>query len=235
MTASIRQEWPGTWSATSATTTSSGAATSSCLVGSTIAVWVVWSNGAGTQPTSVVDSASQTYTYSGTTVFNNNTSLNVALYYLKNNASATQLNVTATWASAQTYLGIWPAEIQGVTANPFQGAGGQSQDSPGSSVGAISSGNVTPTSQPALLYAICMDSRGGAVSTVAGSLNTGVAGWLLSGNTASSGLSANLRLTSTSAIASTFTNATDATASFLTVSSVWTEAATNNAVIAWVV
>lgn len=238
MTATVRQEWPSAWSAASSTTVASGAASSSCLIGSTITAWVLWSNNASTLPASVIDSASQTYTYSGTTVFNNNTGLNWALYYFKNNASATQLSITATWGAAQTFLGIWPGEITGVsTSAPYQTSGGNSQDNPGTGTGLITSTNVTPTSAPALLYAISIDSHGGASSVVAGSLSAGTTGLLLTGNTAPSGTSGTQQLAATTPIAGTFTNATDGSgASFLTLASVWTPSASGNtASIAWVV
>lgn len=236
MTISVRQEWPSGQTAASATTVASGAATSTCLVGSTIAALVLWNSGTSTLPTSVVDSASQTYTYSGVNVFDNNTSLNFALYYFQNNASATALTITATWATAKTFRGIWPVEFTGASATAFQTAIGNAQDGQGGTTGAITSTNITPTSQPCLLHAVSFDATGGASSTVAGGLSAGTTGLLLTGNTAPGGSSGSQRLTSTSAIAATFTNATDTGASFLTLASTWTEAASGNtATIAWVV
>lgn len=236
MTASVRQEWPSAWIAASSTTVASGAATSACLVGSSILAWVVWANNGSTLPTSVVDSASQSYTYSGLTIFDNNTGLNLALYYLQNNASATALTLTATWAAAQTFTGIWPAEITGVTATAFQAKSGNPQDSPGTGTGAITSTNATPTAQPCLVHALSFDAAGNAASTVAGTLGAGTTGLKLSTSTAASGTSGSVRLTSLTAYASTFTNGTDGTASFLTGQSIWTEAGagTNTASIAWV-
>ena len=240
MTIARRQDWPSAWVAAGVaanTPFSSPAATSSCLLGSGLGAWIIWSDNSSTLPTTVKDSANQAWTYSGKTTFDNNTGLNWALYTFSNNASATTLIVSATWASlAQTFTGIWPFEISGCTTTPFQTGSANSQDAPGTGVGIITSTNATPTSQPCLVHAVSMDSQGNASSVVAGSLVAGTTGLLLSGNTAPSGTSGAVRLTSTAAFASTFTNATDGgAASFLTGQSIWTEAAgTNTASIAWV-
>jgi hypothetical protein len=232
MTIAVRQEWPSAWTAASATTVASGNASSSCLAGSTIGVWVVWSGAQASLPSGVVDSASQTYTYTSITGYNNNTGLNVALYKLENNTSATQLAITATWAAAKTFRGIWPFEISGSATTAYQTAASNSQDSPGATTGALTSGNVTPTSQPCLLHGFALNSSGNAVNVVAGSLSAGTTGLLLSGNSFASGASGSQRLTSTSAIPATFTNTTDGGShSFLTSASVWTELSSNIAVL----
>lgn len=233
MTASVRQEAPSAWTAASATTVVSPAFSSACQVGNLIEVYVLW-NGT-TRPSSVVDSASQSYTYSGTSAYDNNSGLTIALYTFPNNQSATALTVTATWASAVAYRGIWPKELAGVTASPYQTSVGQNQatGSPGTGTGAITSGNVTPTSQPSLLSSLTFDDGGNAASVVAGSLTLGTTGLLLSGNTDASGTSASEILTSTSATAATYTNTTDgATRSFLTFAAVYTQATVTGAALA---
>ena|ERR1700684_512393 len=235
MTIALRQEAPGPLTAAAVTTVTTPAFGSNCLIGSAIAVWLQW--GGSTLPTSVVDSASQAYTFSGVSAFDTNDGVTLALYYKLNNASATALTVTATWATGQPFQGIWAAEISGATASPYQTGAGQDQVAPGTGTGVISSGNVTPTSQPCLLYAVSNDDGGNASSVVAGGLTQGTTGFQLSGSTAPGGTSAYQRLTSTSAIAATFTNTTDGgTRRFLTLASVWTEASSGStATIAWVV
>ena len=233
MSASVRQEAPSAWTAASATTVVSPAFSSACQVGNLIEVYVLW-NGT-TPPSSVVDSASQSYTYSGTSAYDNNSGLTIALYVLPDSQSATALTVTATWASAVAYRGIWLKELAGVTASPLQTSTGQNQatGSPGTGTGAITSGNVTPTSQPSLLSSLTFDDGGNAASVVAGSLTLGTTGLLLSGNTAASGTSASEILTSTSATAATYTNTTDgATRSFLTFAAVYTQATVTGAALA---
>lgn len=239
MTISVRQEWPSAQIAASATTVASGNAGSACLVGSAIGAIVLWDGGAGSAaPSSVVDSASQSYTASGSVVSDNNTGLNLGLYRFMNNASATALALTATWASATTFRGIWPFEIAGVTAAGFQLTAGQSQDSPGGGTTAITSGPTgTLSAQPALIHALFFDATANALSIVSGGLNAGTTGLLLSGNSFASGVSGNLRLTSTSSVSATAGNSTDGPgSSFLTLASVWTELSSGGtASIAWVV
>ena len=225
-TASVRQEQYTAWVATAATTVTTPALGSAVLVGDTEEAWVICS--CTTAPTSVIDSASQAFTLRAS-VNNNDTGVTIYLYTYANNASATALTVTATWATAQPYNGIWLKDITGVTSSSYQTSGGQSQgppSPPGTGTGAISSGNVTPTSQPCLLSTISWDSGGNASSVVAGSLVSGTTGWLLSGGTAPTTTSASVRLTSTSAIAATFTNTTDGgSRDFVTMAAVYTEAA----------
>jgi hypothetical protein len=228
VTASVRQEAPSLITAASATSVTSPAFSSPCLVGSLIEVYVYW-NTNSTLPSSVVDSASQNYTYSGTVVTDSNDGTNLALYTFANNQSATALTVTATWAGAKAFRGIWPKELTGVTTAPYQTSTGQDQAAPGAGTGAISSGNVTPTAQPCLLSAMSYDDGGNASSVVAGGLSFGTNGFLISGDTAAGGTSGSQRLTSTSAIAATFTNSTDGGARrFMTIAAVYTEAASGS-------
>lgn len=224
MTAAVRQEATQNWSSASVTSVTSTAFASACQVGSLIEAWIIW-NTATTQPSSVVDSAGQSYTFRSS-VFDNNDGITVALYTFANNQSATALTVTATWASAKAYCAAWTKEITGVTTSPFQTAAGQDQASPGTGTGVISSGNVTPTSQPCLLSALSWDDGGGATSVVAGSLTSGISGWLLTGGGgAATTISASQHLTSTAPIAATFTNTTDGgTRRFITIAAVYTEA-----------
>ena len=227
--ASVRQEAATAFVATAATTVTTPALGSAALVGDMEEAWAICS--CTTAPSSVVDSASQTYTLR-TSINDNNTGITIYLYTHANNSSATALTVTITWASAQTYNGAWLRDITGVTSSAYQTSGGQDQGppgaSPGTGVGAISSGNVTPTSQPCLLSVISWDSGGNASSVVAGSLVTGTTGWLLSGATAATTTSASMRLTSTSAVAATFTNTTDGgSRNFITIAAIYTEASTS--------
>jgi hypothetical protein len=158
-------------------------------------------------------------------VHDNNTGVTIYLYTHVNNSSATALTVTATWGAAETYNGIWAKDITGVSSSPYQTAGGQSQANPGTTTGLISSGNVTPTGQPALISSLSWDSAGNASSIVAGSQTAGSNGWLLSGGTAPTGSSGSQRVTSTSAIAMTYSNSTDGgSADFVTMAAIYTEA-----------
>ena len=228
-TASIRGEKATAWTATAATSVTTPSLSSAALVGDTEEVWVICS--CSTQPT-VTDSASQTYTFrlSGT---DNNSGVTIYLFTHVNNSSATALTATATWGSAQTYNGIWLRDITGVSTSPYQTSVALNQCSPsgctataGTGPGAITSGNITPTSQPALISSISWDDGGNFSSTVntSGGI-TGITGWLLSGATAATTTSSSVRVTSTSTTAMTYTNATDGgTRHFITMAASYTEA-----------
>lgn len=222
MTASVRQESATNTNSTAVTSVTTPAFGSNCLAGSLIEAWIIWAG--TTNPSSVQDSAGQTYSFKNS-VYDANDGTTLALYVLPNNASTTALTVTATWASAVGYQGIWAKELTGVTSSPYQTSAGQDQPSPGTTAGLISSGNVTPTAQPALISALSSDDGGGAAST-ANNGTQGITGWTLSGSgNAPGGTSSSLRVTSTSAVAMTFSNSTDGgTRRFLTMAAVYTEA-----------
>jgi hypothetical protein len=225
--ASVRQESASAVTSTAVTTVTTPAFGSNCLTGSLIEVWVIWAG--STNPT-VADSASHSYTFKNS-IFDSNDGSTLAVFILPNNSSTTALTVTATWSVAVGYQGIWAKEITGVTISPYQTSAGQDQcpsgcgSTAGTGAGAISSGNVTPTSQPALISALSNDDGGGASST-ANNGTQGITGWTLAGSgDAAAATSSSLRVTSTSAVAMTFTNATDGgTRHFLTMAQVYTEA-----------
>jgi hypothetical protein len=99
---------------------------------------------------------------------------------------------------------VWAIEISGATSASYSTQAAQQQASPGTSADAVSSGNATPTAQPALLLAIATDDSTFASAPNAGTGFTSVgAGWDFgSGNTTRL---ESKRLTSTSAVPATFT------------------------------
>src|SRR5271166_5250761 len=117
MTISVLQEAPGVNYQNSGTTVVTPAFGTNCTVGSTIEFYVGWAS--STAPTQVQDSAGQTYTL-GTSSFNSSDGYTVASYYFQNNASATKLTITATWAASQSFTGCWGKEIGGAAAVSFQ-------------------------------------------------------------------------------------------------------------------
>jgi hypothetical protein len=179
----------------------SNALGSSATIGSTIEAYICWSSSSQTAPTSVKDSANQTYTLQHHTWdggFNGN---NVSLYTFLNNQSATALTVTATWAAGQSLRGCWVKEI-GFT-NAVQTSGGNYTFGPGTGTNAYTTGNLTPTSANALFSVFCAGTASGTVADTAAT--AGQSAW----GTSIYGTSESYYLTSTSAKAGHFTNSTN--------------------------
>lgn len=190
-----------------------------CTVGSTIECYLTWAT--LVFPTSVVDSASQSYTLA--TSLNDGGGQTIALYVFQNNQSTAKLTVTATWAAGTNFKGAWVKEIGGVTASSLQTQSGHLNTAPGTGAGAISTGSITPTSQPCLLSAVCYEADTNVPATP--SANSGTQGTTAWEQSAAPplGVSSSQRLTSTSATSATFTT-TDGTGSdFITIGAIYTE------------
>jgi hypothetical protein len=235
MTITVRQESPqASIGSSSSTTLTSQALTSAALIGSGIECAFLW-NANSTLPTSVTVGG-QAMTYGGLRITDSNDGVYMAIYYLYPNASATNLVATATFAAAQTFYG--PPHVKEITGTSgWQGVTpvGQDQVAPGTGNNLISTGNITPSGQPCLASSYSYDDQGNAPSGAPSSVTIGTTDWL--GSTANALVTGYLRLTSTAAFASTFTNATDGgTARFLSLQSLWNEASSSNtASIAWVI
>lgn len=180
MTASVLQEaTPADDAFGTGTAITSNAFGANATIGSTIEVWVTVSNTA-TLPTTVQDSAGQTYVNKGT-VFNNVTggAQQLSLYVLQNNASATKLTVTATWTAAQSGKGIWQKEIGGVTSTAYDNSNVTFIHNPGTGSNAVTGGAITPSTSPVLCSAIVMeDFVGNGSDLAAGTGYTlGTTGW----------------------------------------------------------
>lgn len=222
MVAAVRQEASSAWTAAAATTVSATFG-SNCLATSLIEVYVLW--GGTTNPT-ITDSALQLPYSFCTSAFDNNDTLTMALFVFANNASTTALTVTATWGVAVGYQAIWSKELTGLTASPYQTSVGADQSAPGGGTDIISSGTLTPTGQPFLLSSVSFDDGGNQASVAGTGFTSGTTGWTLAGSgNAPSGSSESKRISgSLSAVASTYTNATDGpTREFLTISGAYTE------------
>lgn len=222
MSASVLQE-AATTSVTSAsaTTVVTPAFGLNCTVGSTIECYVTFAH--TTAPTSVVDSASQTYTLA-TSVYDGNDDQTLGLYTFKNNQSTAKLTITATFATSTPFRGAWSKEIGGVTTSPLQTQSGHYSPGPGGGAGAISMGSVTPTAQPGLLSAVCYESGIGSVPATP-TCNTGAqgtTGWNL-GSAPNLAVSSSQRLLSTSTTAATFTTTDVSGSFFLAIGAIYTE------------
>lgn len=125
--------------------------------------------------------------------------------------------VTITFSGTTTNKAIAVKEISG--ANALQVHAAQSQTAPGTGTDAVSSGTATPTSQPALISALT-----NALTTTPAAAGTGftagTGGWSISSVTNSTTESE--RITSTSAVAATFTAVTGS-AVYHTLQAIFTE------------
>ena len=206
MTASVLQETTSAINNSGSASQSGNAFASNCTIGSTIAAVVGWDGAVVSAAPTVTDSAGQTYTKAWQTYDSTNQQA-WAGYYFENNASATKLVLTAAWASNPTFTNIQYAEIGGVTATSFQVATQNVQVDPGGGTNAITTGNVTPTAQPYLAWAVDLDTgySGPFGMSVGTGWTTGVKVFDGDGTTGI-GLTENRRGTSLSAIAGTWTD-----------------------------
>jgi len=206
VTASVLQETTSAINNGGSAAQASNAFGSNCTVGSTICAVVGWDGGVLSTAPTVTDSAGQTYTKAWQTYDSTNQQA-WAGYYFPNNASATKLVATATWASNPTFTNIQTAELGGVSSSPFQVATQNVQVNPGGGSNAITTGNVTPTAQPYIAWAVNLDT--GYSGPFGMSVGTG---WTLGvkvfdgDGTTGIGLTENRRGTSLSAIAGTWTD-----------------------------
>lgn len=226
MAIAVRQETSGASIGTSSSTTlTSPALPSAALNGSGIEVCFLW-NANATLPTSVT-CGGQAMTYGGLKLSDANDGTFMAAYYLYPNTVTTAFTAVATFAAAQTFYGVpHIKEITGTSG--WQGVTpvGQNQVNPGTGSNLISTTSITPTAQPCLASSYTYDDQGNAPSGTPSNVTVGVTDWISGATTFATLTTGSTRLTSTSAFASTFTNATDgAIARFLSMQTLWTESA----------
>ena len=238
MTASVLQEVATTTITSSQLNTIAATFGSTCTVGSTFEVYISQQyNATANVPTSVTDNYnSGGYTLKATS------SSSIAwayMYVFQNNQFADPITVTVSWAGgpnsgeSYSYPAIWLKEIGGVTTTSFQVALINGQAAPGTATDAITTGNMTPTSQPALISALAGNDNGSTPAPAAGTGYTaGITSW------SSTAQSESKRITSTSAVAATFTDATyGGSDNYMTMGAIYTEATgggSNTATLAWI-
>lgn len=211
---------------TSGTSVTSNALGTNATVGSLIEAWLMYYDSSGTlTPTSVTDSAGQTYTFQKKISYE---SYDLALYTFADNQSASTLTVTADFAASNAFLLAGIREIGGVTASPIQtGTGapvGQAQPNPGGAANAISSGSLTPTAEPCLLSVVSFYFPVGNPPSTAGTgFTLGSYGWPF--DSINTTTTESERLTTLTTTAGTFTNSEGGpTGNFLTIAVLYTEA-----------
>lgn len=130
-----------------------------------------------------------------------------ARFLFPNTAAGTPV-VTVTYGITALNRGLWINEVRNAAVSPLDGSAGQTQASPGNGTDAITSGTATNTNQPGLILGLSFDDR--TVAPVAPAPGTAFidngAGWTFAG-----GNQARLeskRITTTTAVAATFTGTT---------------------------
>jgi hypothetical protein len=218
MPAALRQEVSQTRNTVGGITTwNSAPYPSACALGSFLLAGVTYDNSTSASlPTSVIDSAGQSYSVVANTYLNDTVQGQAQAIYAftgggSGNTSATALTVTGTWAAAVSSQGFWLAEITGVSA--IIAGNGQTQTAPGTGAGAISTGTIPNGSglTPNFFWGLfCLlhsvHGSGNIVPAGPSGIATGVQGWPSSSNNCA--VSANGRFTTGTPYAATATDAT---------------------------
>lgn len=194
-------------------TTASSAFTSASAYtfasGDRVEIAIVWYGDATNQPITVTDTNSNTWAQvSGSQVINfNGDGISYAWYECKNVTSAGSTHIKATFTSDPGHAGMAGLGVTGLSNSASAQSNQQGQIAPGTGTGAVTSGNITPASQPAILIGFSQN-IGGNYSTGL-TVTAGFTNHALSHITGVNGNGAaalgDERLTSTSAIAATFT------------------------------
>jgi hypothetical protein len=179
-------------------TTFTIAVTLTVTPGSALHVYVMENATASGGAITLSDTNGQTYTLSSSV----NDSSRIARDFYLIGATGGSTTITATMTLGAFVAGIWVKEIGQCSA--YQAGSGLLILSPGAGTDAVTSNTATPTSQPALVSGFTFGDNN-ADTTVAGTgFTTGLNTWPLFG-AGLVGLSEHLRITSTSAIAATWT------------------------------
>lgn len=182
---------------------------------------VVWVTVGGATTITVTD-GTNTYSAVGSQVVAN--SGDVQAVFECASCTAGTFTVSANFGTANAFRGIAVHRFSGLT-----GSGslvGQAQTAPGTGADGLTSTNLTPASQPALLLGISTDYNGFTVNVGTGFTSSAVYTNIDTAN-GSYTVSETKRLTSTSAVAATFT-ATSSPQNFVTLAYWAAEAASSN-------
>jgi hypothetical protein len=192
--------------------------------GQSAVVWARWVTDPGGHPSgtnlSSISDGTNTYTQLGTTLVDSATGSSFAFFHMQSAAASGSKTITITLDFSTTFraIGVWQGS--GLSNVAAQGNNRQAQTSTTS----LSSGNITPSSQPAALVGFFYDDSGGGAITAGNVTSRGT----LSNMDAAFGTNSragDLRLTSTSAVAATATGANSAD-HYISFAVVLTEAAT---------
>lgn len=123
-------------------------------------------------------------------------------HYVAVNVQAGNYTIVATFHFAITSGAIWVKEIGGVTTNPVDGHHGQNQATPTTGTDATTSGTATNSVQPALISGFCANSQNASFPSAGTGFTSGSSG---AGAVSASYRTESKRITTTTAVAATFT------------------------------
>lgn len=124
------------------------------------------------------------------------------------NCAAGTPTVTVNFSVSAVNRGLWIKNITGCATASLDGHSGNKQASPGTGTDAITSGTATNTKHPALISAFCTDSLNqNAVAAAGTGFTSEGAGWnnQYGAGATNTAIAENKRITTTSAVAATFT------------------------------
>lgn len=180
------------------------ASTVTAAVGDTIVAFVTV---AGADLTASIGASDGTNSYSRkAAVFVAGSNVNLAILVAENVAAGTY-TVSGNWGgSTRTSRGIKVVVLRGLKAASYQTgtALAVDQPSPGTATDAVTPGNMTPTEQPACVIGLAI--AVGVQTPTAGTGFTGLAGCWQFGTGTNLGLAEHKRITSTGAVAATWTS-----------------------------
>ena len=180
------------------------ASTVTAAVGDTIVAFVTV---AGADLTASIGASDGTNSYSRkAAVFVAGSNANLAILVAENVAAGTY-TVSGNWGgSTRISRGIKVVVLRGLKAASYQTgtALAVDQPSPGTATDAVTPGNMTPTEQPACVIGLAI--AVGVQTPTAGTGFTGLAGCWQFGTGTNLGLAEHKRITSTSAVAATWTS-----------------------------
>jgi len=163
---------------------------------------------------------------SALSTFNNSSATQSGTHFNKNNAGAGATTVSFVPPSSD-FRGICIREIGGTSGLDAGSGKTNGQTTPGTGAGVIVGTSTTPSAQPGLLSAICMDIKAAHAVAAAAGFTAGLSGasnqWVNIGSLATE----SLRYTSTAAQQAKFTDSTGGSAdSYITASVLYIEAGT---------
>lgn len=190
-------------SAASLSASATRAVAATITTGEGVVVAVLMHN-SGTSITGVADAMGNTYTSAGTPLAPAGEEV-YAIFYCKNVIGGTG-DITATFTDPANYSGIAYFRYTGLSASAdAQGMNGSTQPASGTGTDALTSGDITPSAQPAMVFGLTVDGDGGSTITAGTGYTTrgSISNWnsVIGFTTAFE----DKRITSLSAVAATFT------------------------------
>lgn len=198
--------------------------------GETVFLGVTYGSAGGVRIVeSISDGGTNTYAYIGTQADTTNGQC-IAVFVVKNAVAGTY-TVTFTLASVATFKGLGIRRYTGLNNTGTPQFIGNPQNNVPTTPNAITSTNITPSAQPAILFSFTQETSGNGAATATASGTFNSRGAFATWNTSiSNTMTEDLRLTSTAAVAATFT-AGNASNTFTTIAVVYPEAGVGGATI----